>query len=193
MDLAAAQYASVLQESNQGHCLPHPPLSEISVTDDRSITEHITRPAAATLQHFQVFTNQSIPEPDVPNKDTVLSTEEDENKHPVTKVTAAVPAKPGKDSNNTMLKSSDTSDLTKESLDENKGSITTETDTDQVKLPVCKKNSQASDREAEDVTDGDQNKPGDVTTVLGTKPQDFTTPSTALQDAKSHEEMTLVI
>lgn len=198
VDLAAAQNASLLQESNQEFCLPDPQLSEISVTEDRSITEHITCPAAPTLPHFEVFTNLSIPEPNVPNKDTVLSTEKDENKHPVTKVTAAVSAKPGSDWNKTMLKTSDTSDLTKESLDENKGFTTIETDKrDQVNLPVRKKdsNSQASDREAEEVADGDQNKPGDISTDLRTQPPDFTTSSIVLasQDTKSQEEMTLVI
>lgn len=183
MDLAASQHASVLQESNQEHCLPDPLLSEMSVTDEKIIS-----PAGASLRHFEVFTNQSIAEPDVPNKDTVLSTEENENKLPVTKVTTAVPAKPGVDSDNTMLKTSDASYSPKKSLDEDIRSTTIQKDTSDL-LPLRKKDSnlQASEREAEDVTDGDRTQPEYITTD--------STPSSVLasQNTKSQEEMTRVM
>ncbi|KAK7133211.1 hypothetical protein R3I94_015172 [Phoxinus phoxinus] len=152
-DFAAIEH--VLQESDTGSCLLEPPgFSEIPAMISRPVTEE---------------TSDSYLQPD-----SATRAKEKQTEYPETKVTEAVPAKPGTDSEITMLKASDPSESIKqsESVDLNKVSINTEMSTsDQVKMAVHKEGltPKPPDAEAVNVADDDQ-------TQTETKPIDATAP-----------------
>lgn len=137
--------------------------------DSRPVTEETSCLPALTTQHFEEFTNDSCMKPD-----SATRTEEMQNECLETKVTEAVSAKPGTDTEITMLKASDASESIKQSdsVDLNKVSINTEIIlSDQVKMSVHKEGltPKPPDTEAVYVTDGDQ-------TQAETKPIGATAP-----------------
>ncbi|XP_077075807.1 nesprin-2a [Siphateles boraxobius] len=154
-DFAAIKH--VLQESDTGSCLPEPPgFSEMPAIDSRPVTEETICLPPLTSQLFEEFTNDSYLQPD-----SATRAQEKPNECPETKVTEAVPSKPGTDSEITMLKASDTSESIKqsESVDLNKVSINTEMSTsDQVKMAVHKQvlTPKPPDTETANVTCDDQ-------------------------------------
>ncbi len=130
----------------------------------RPVTEETSSLPALTSQHLKEFTNDSCLKPASAN-----IAEEKQNECTETKLTEAVPAKPGICSEITMLKASDSNESTEksESVDQSEVSINTETGTsDQVKTTSPK----PCDTEAINVTDGDQTqtetKPIDATASL---------------------------
>lgn len=149
----------------------------------RPVTEETSSSLALTSQHSKEFTNDSSLKTDSAN-----IAEEKQNECPKTKLTEAVPAKPGISSETTMLKASDANELTKEfeSVDQNEVSVNTETGTsDQVKTTSPK----PRDTETINVTDGDQ-------TQTETKPIDATAPlmlSSQHTEYVPQEDTTLVI
>ncbi|KAG1964263.1 nesprin-2 [Pimephales promelas] len=154
-DFAAIKH--VLQESDTGSCLLEPPgFSEMPAIDTRPVTEETSCLPPLTSQHFEEFTNYSYLQPDSPTR-----AKEKQNECPETKVTKAVPATPGTDSEITMLKASDASESIKqsESVDLNKESINTAmSSSDQVKMAVRKEGltTKPPDTEAVNVADDDQ-------------------------------------
>lgn len=149
----------------------------------RPVTEETSSLPALASQHLKEFTNDSCLMPDSAN-----IAEEKQNDCTETKLTEAVPAKPGICSEITMLKASDSNELTEksESVDQNEVSVNTEMGTsDQVKTTSPK----PRDTEAINVTDGDQ-------TQAETKPIDATAPlmlSSQHIECVPQEETTLVI
>lgn len=157
--------------------------------DSRSVTEEISCLHLLTSQHFEEFTNDSYL-----LSDSATRAEEKQNECLETKVTEAVPAKPGTDSEITMLKASDASESIKqsESVDLNKVSINTEISTsEQVKMAVHKEGltPEPPDTEAVNVTDDDK-------TQTETKPTDATAPlllSSQHKECVPQEDTMLVI
>ncbi|XP_051511030.1 LOW QUALITY PROTEIN: nesprin-2-like [Myxocyprinus asiaticus] len=179
MDVAAIKYAPVLNEADPGSCFAEPQLPEISNTGSKSVTEETTCLPAATHQHSEEFINEKCLISATANEDVVLKAEQ-KTKCPVTKLTEAVPMKPGIDTKNS--KTSDASETTKESnfVDENTVSLTIERDTvDQVNSPIYKEDStpQTLDREAVEVTDDDQSQPAGSIADPGKISIDITTKS----------------
>ncbi|XP_067239735.1 nesprin-2-like isoform X9 [Chanodichthys erythropterus] len=164
-DFAAVKHA--LQETDPGRCLLEPPgFLEMPDIDSRPVTEETSCLPALTTQHFEEFTNDSCMKPD-----SATRTEEMQNECLETKVTEAVSAKPGTDTEITMLKASQ-SIKQYDSVDLNKVSINTEIIlSDQVKMSVHKEGltPKPPDTEAVYVTDGDQ-------TQAETKPIGATAP-----------------
>jgi len=124
--------------------------------DSRSVTEETSCLPPLTSQHFEEFTNYSYLQPD-----STTRAKEKQNECPETKVTEAVPATPGTDSEITMLKASDASESIKqsESVDLNKESINTAmSSSDQVKMAVRKEGltTKPPDTEAVNIADDDQ-------------------------------------
>ncbi|XDV42021.1 hypothetical protein PO909_010774 [Leuciscus waleckii] len=154
-DFAAIKH--VLLESDTGSCLLEPPgFSEMPAIDSRPVTEERTCLPPLTSQHFEKCTNDSYL-----LSESATRAKEKQNECPETKVTEAVPAKPGTDSEIPMLQASDASESIKqsESVDLNKVSINTEISTsDQVKMAVHKEGltPKPSDTAAVNVTDDDQ-------------------------------------
>lgn len=157
--------------------------------DNRPVTEERTHLPPLTSQHFEKFTNDSYL-----LSDSATRAKEKQIECPETKVTEAVPAKPGTDSEIPTLKASDASESIKqsESVDLNKVSINTEMSTsDQVKMPVHKEGltPKPSDTEAINVTDDDQ-------TQTETKPIVATAPlllSSQHKECVPQEDTMLVI
>lgn len=157
--------------------------------DSRPVTEETSCLPALTSQHFEEFTNDSCLKPDSANR-----AEEKQNECLETKVTEAVSAKPGTDTEITMLKASDASESIKlsESVDLNNVSINTEMSlSDQVKMSVHKEGltPMPPDTEAVHVTDGDQ-------TETETKPVGATAPlvlSSQHKESMPQEDTMLVI
>ncbi|XP_050993997.1 nesprin-2 isoform X3 [Labeo rohita] len=134
VDVPAVKH--VIQDADTGSCLLEPSdFSEMPGVDSRPVTEETTSLSAPTFQHLKEFTNDSCLKPDSAN-----IAEEKQNECTETRLTKAVPTKPGIGSEITMLKASD-------------AAINTETGTsDHVKTMGRK----PLDTEVVRVTDGDQ-------------------------------------
>ncbi|XP_016380976.1 nesprin-2-like [Sinocyclocheilus rhinocerous] len=174
----------VIQDTDTGSCLLEPSgFSEMPGIDSRPVTEETISLPALTSQHLKEFTNDSCLKPDSAN-----IAKEKQNECTETKLTEAVPAKPGICSEITMLKARDASELIEESesVDQNEVTVNTETGTrDQVKTTAAK----PPDTEAVNVTDGDQ-------TQTDTKPIDAAAPlllSSQLIECVPQEDTTLEI
>lgn len=156
--------------------------------DSRTVTEETSCLPALTSQHFEEFTNDSM-KPESANR-----AEEKQNVCLETKVTEAVSAKPGTDTEITMLKASDASESIKQSdsVDLNKVSINTEMIlSGQAKMSVHKEGLTPKPpyTEAVNVTDGDQ-------TQTETKPIGATAPlvlSSQHKESVPQEDTMLVI
>ncbi|XP_052441872.1 nesprin-2-like isoform X3 [Carassius gibelio] len=141
-------FPAVIQDADTGSCLLEPSdFSEMpGIVSGRPVTEETSSPPALTSQHLKEF---SCLKPDSANID-----EEKQNEYTKTKSIEAVPAKLEISSDTTLLKASDSKELTEEfeSEDQNEGSVNTKTGTSgQVKTRSPK----PRDTEAINVADGD--------------------------------------